>query len=139
MIPLMYLSVVMLSKLLKTSNELDWDWFCEAKLNFLKNVQDHEFFRNSFLSRKKGGVRVVYYLWFKKLVWMVFMSFSMVLLWKLEFFWKNDKMRRTYWNFRINRNWPRKWICICYCDYMWLVYMLCWGVWTCMLCFWWIS
>jgi len=50
----------MLSKPLKTSNGLDWDWFCEWNQNFLKNVQEHEIFRNLFFSRKKGRVRVVY-------------------------------------------------------------------------------
>jgi len=33
---LMYLTVVMLSKHLETSNELDWTWFCESNQTFWK-------------------------------------------------------------------------------------------------------
>jgi len=56
----MYIIVVMLSKPLETSNELEWEWFSESNGNHLKNVPKHEIFQNSFFSREKGGVKVVY-------------------------------------------------------------------------------
>jgi len=38
-------------------------------------------------------------------------------------------------NFGIDVNWPMTPICICYCDHMWVVCVLGWGVWTCLACF----
>jgi len=61
LILLMYLFVFKLSKPLETSIELDWTWFCELYHNFFKNVPVHEIFRKLVFSRKKGGIRVVYY------------------------------------------------------------------------------
>jgi len=75
----MYLTVVMLSKHLETSNELDWDWFCETNQGFLKNVQEHEIFQNSFFTKENGRIKVVYYNndlqnGFKKYSWAIIWS-----------------------------------------------------------------
>jgi len=95
MILLMYLTVVMISKPLETSNELDWTWFCESNQNFLKNVQEHVFFENSFFSKKRVGLRLFTvmmtfksgYGWFTwTLAWVCFENGILL---------KSDKMRRT--------------------------------------------
>jgi len=41
---------------------MDWIkiWFCESNRNYLKNVQEHEIFRNSFFSKKMVGLGFVF-------------------------------------------------------------------------------
>jgi len=39
-------------------------------------------------------------------------------------------------NCEIYQNWPMERLGICYCTRVWIMYILGWGVWTCLLLFW---